>query len=70
MHTRIVSAVGATVIRNEYLPSGVVEAGAALPFDNLVLDGEVAVFDQQRRSRCDWLRATPAGATSGRAAGP
>jgi bifunctional non-homologous end joining protein LigD len=32
---------------------------AALLFDTLVLDGEVAIFDQQLRSRFDWLRATP-----------
>jgi bifunctional non-homologous end joining protein LigD len=38
---------------------GVAEAVAALPFDTLVLDGEVAIFDQQLRSRFDWLRATP-----------
>jgi bifunctional non-homologous end joining protein LigD len=38
---------------------GVAEAIAALPFDTLVLDGEIAIFDQQLRSRFDWLRATP-----------
>jgi ATP dependent DNA ligase domain len=35
---------------------GVAQAVAALPFDTLVLDGEVAIFDQQLRSRLDWLR--------------
>jgi hypothetical protein len=35
---------------------GVAETVAALPFDTLVLDGEVAIFDQQLRSRFDWLR--------------
>jgi bifunctional non-homologous end joining protein LigD len=39
---------------------GVAEAVARLPFDTLALDGEVAIFDQQLRSRFDWLRATPA----------
>jgi bifunctional non-homologous end joining protein LigD len=38
---------------------GVAEAIGALPFDTLVLDGEVAIFDQQLRSRFDWLRGTP-----------
>ena len=38
---------------------GVAEAIAALPFDTLVLDGEVAIFDHKLRSRFDWLRATP-----------
>jgi hypothetical protein len=37
----------------------VAEAVAALRFDTLVLDGKVAIFDQQLRSRFDWLRATP-----------
>jgi bifunctional non-homologous end joining protein LigD len=32
---------------------GIAEAVAALAFDNLVLDGEVAIFDQQLRSRFD-----------------
>jgi ATP-dependent DNA ligase len=38
---------------------GVAETVAALPFETLVLDGEVAIFDQQLRSRFDWLRGTP-----------
>jgi bifunctional non-homologous end joining protein LigD len=38
---------------------GVGEAVAALPFKTLVLDGEIAIFDQQLRSRFDWLRSTP-----------
>jgi bifunctional non-homologous end joining protein LigD len=29
---------------------------AALPVPTLVLDGEVAIFDQQLRSRFEWLR--------------
>jgi bifunctional non-homologous end joining protein LigD len=37
---------------------GVAEAIGALPFQTLVLDGEIAVFDQQLRSRFNWLRAT------------
>jgi bifunctional non-homologous end joining protein LigD len=31
-----------------------------LPARSLVLDGEVAIFDQQLRSRFDWLRQGPA----------
>jgi bifunctional non-homologous end joining protein LigD len=31
-------------------------AVAALPGRTLVLDGEVAIFDRQLRSRFDWLR--------------
>jgi bifunctional non-homologous end joining protein LigD len=31
-------------------------AVAALPGRSLVLDGEVAIFDRQLRSRFDWLR--------------
>jgi bifunctional non-homologous end joining protein LigD len=38
---------------------GIAEAVVRLPFDTLVLDGEVAIFDRQLRSRFDWLRATP-----------
>jgi bifunctional non-homologous end joining protein LigD len=38
---------------------GVTEAVAALPFDTLVLDGEIAIFDQQLRSRFDGLGTTP-----------
>jgi ATP-dependent DNA ligase len=36
-----------------------VAAIAALPFDTLVLDGELATFDEQLRSRFEWLRSTP-----------
>jgi bifunctional non-homologous end joining protein LigD len=38
---------------------GIAEAVATLPFDTLVLDGEVAIFDEQLRSCFHWLRATP-----------
>ncbi len=34
----------------------VAAAVAALPFDNMILDGEVAVFDQNLVSRFEWLR--------------
>jgi hypothetical protein len=37
---------------------GVAEAIAALAEKTLVLDGEIAIFDQQLRSRSDWLRST------------
>ena len=35
------------------------KAVAALPQRTIILDGEVAVFDQQLRSRWDWLRGAP-----------
>ena len=35
-------------------------AVAALPYENLILDGEVAVFDEQLVSRFEWLRGTKA----------
>jgi bifunctional non-homologous end joining protein LigD len=38
---------------------GVAEAIAGLPFSTIVLDGEIAIFDQQLRSRFDWLRGQP-----------
>jgi ATP-dependent DNA ligase len=34
----------------------VAAAVAKLPARTLVLDGELAIFDQQLRSRFDWLR--------------
>ena len=36
--------------------SDLAAAVAALPVRTLVLDGEVAIFDGQLRSRFDWLR--------------
>jgi bifunctional non-homologous end joining protein LigD len=38
---------------------GVAEAIGAMPFTTLVVDGEIAIFDQQLRSRFDWLRGQP-----------
>jgi len=35
---------------------GIAAAVVALPARSLVLDGEVAIFDEQLRSRFDWLR--------------
>jgi len=35
---------------------GIAAAVVALPARSLVLDGEVALFDEQLRSRFDWLR--------------
>jgi bifunctional non-homologous end joining protein LigD len=39
-------------------------AVAALPGRTLVLDGEVAIFDRQLRSRFDWLREPGGGDTA------
>src|SRR5512132_140329 len=39
-------------------------AVAALPGRTLVLDGEVAIFDRQLRSRFDWLRDPGPGAVA------
>jgi bifunctional non-homologous end joining protein LigD len=36
--------------------AGIAAAVAALPARSLVLDGEVAIYDQQLCSRFDWLR--------------
>jgi ATP-dependent DNA ligase len=36
--------------------AGIAEAVAALSARSLVIDGEVAIYDQQLRSRFDWLR--------------
>jgi ATP-dependent DNA ligase len=46
-------AVTASTIRAVFL---IAAAVAALPGRTLVVDGEVAIFDRQLRSRFDWLR--------------
>jgi bifunctional non-homologous end joining protein LigD len=35
------------------------EAVAALPAETIILDGQLVVFDQQHRSRWEWLRGAP-----------
>ena len=44
--------------------AGIAAAVAALSARSLVLDGEVAIYDEQLRSRFDWLREADAGAVA------
>jgi bifunctional non-homologous end joining protein LigD len=37
---------------------GIAAAVTALPYENVILDGEVAVFDEHLISRFEWLRGT------------
>ncbi len=56
---RLVSRQG--IDHTEHFP-GVVAAVAQLLARRLLLDGEVAVFDEHLTSRCDWLPDAPDGA--------
>jgi hypothetical protein len=50
-------------VSREFLPERSVDpdacASATLLFRTVVLDGEIAIVDEQPRSRFDWLRGTP-----------